>query len=244
MARTFNGSASNYLHAVGLKYDFPTNASVVFRAKTSVDGGMIVMGRRNLIAGAGFAISRDPDFNALVFSAYGDGDKFKFASFDKWPADGNYHSFILTNTGTSWTLYIDVATAIATETASPAATPDPDLFIGALNDLASGGAVAPFNGSIDDVAFFSVALDSTDRAAFLGGAAPSTLGAAASGQHYWTMDNAAATGETDDFGSADLTEVGTVGYEDTGGGGSGSVVGSGLLQSLLTQSRLRRGLVR
>jgi hypothetical protein len=62
-----------------------------------------------------------------------------------------------------------------------------------------------------------------DRASYIGGAAPSALTAAGT-DHYWSMDNAAATGETDDFGSADLTEVGTVGYENTGGGPTGPTI--------------------
>jgi hypothetical protein len=211
MARIFNGNIANYLHAVGLKYNFGTNGALVFRARTSVDGGMVVMGRRNLIAGAGFAVARDPDFNALVLAVFGDGDKFKFSSFDKWPADGNVHSFILNKSGNSWTLYIDVATAVATESGTYVSTPDPDLFIGASNDLSAGGAIGPFNGQLDDVAMFSEPLGPTDRAAYLSGAPASALEAAATvGQHYYTMDNPAAEGEVDEFGAADLVEVGEV----------------------------------
>lgn len=206
MARTFNGSSSNYLEASGLLYNPGTNCTWVFRAKTSANSAdMGILGRRLT---NGWMIRRNAANNSLQLVTF--TSSTIESSVNSWPADGAYHNFIITKSGTSFTIYID-GTSVGTGTATITSEGTGNLFVGAWNNVGFGAA-DPFNGSIYDVAIFPDVLGSTDRASFNGGAAPSALTAAGT-DHYWTLNNAAATGETDDFGSADLTEVGTVGYE-------------------------------
>ena len=208
MARVFNGSASNYFAATGLKYNLPTNCSIVWRAKTSSDTTQVVMGARNTASSGGFFVARSDAFDSCYLSLVGDNEYFKTTA--AWPADGSYHSFIITKSGTSLTLYVDSTTAVATATSGAYnSQTESDLYVGAWN---APGAANAFNGSLYDVAIFPSVLGSTDRSNFLGGTAPSGLTAAGT-DHYWPLDNAAAGNESDSFGAATLTEVGVVGYE-------------------------------
>lgn len=216
MARVFDGG-QNFFQAAGFPYDLPTNASVVWVAKTSSDTtDMAVMGRRNFAANGGFSIKRGAANNTIDATAFGVADMS--SSSNVWPADGSYHRFIVTKAGGSWTFYVDSTTAVGTASATPNATSDTDLYIGAFRDGGGSTGITPFNGSLAHVAIFASVLDSTDRASFLGGAAPNAL--VATPAHYWPLDNASAGDETASVGGQTLTEVGTVGYEAFGGGGS------------------------
>ena len=220
MARTFDGSASNHLLASGLAYAIPTNATIVFRAKTSSSAELILLGRRTA-ASVGFAIGRQPAGSSVWLVLFGAGGTLNSDS-SAWPADGAYHSVIITKSDTSWTFYVDSTTAKGTATGAIDNGSGTNLAIGGWVDGFDGNAIKnPFDGAAYDVALFPSVLDSTDRAAFLGGTAPSALSAAGT-DHYWPLNNAAAGDESDSFGSATLTEVGTVGYEATGGGGGSS----------------------
>lgn len=237
MARTFDGSNSNYLVALGLKYDLPTNCSICLRLKTSSAAWMAAIGTRGSGTTGGWAVGRPAD-SVLRISVWGP-DAFHQSNSGSLPADGNYHSCIVTKVGSDYLTYVDDG---VTASGSPnaltytaiAGTPT-GLGVGTLMDNTSSNATT--DGAIYDVALYSRALSEADRVAYMGGAIPSGA------DHAWPLDNAAAGNETASAGAVDLTEVGTVGYEATGGGG-GSAIGAGLSSSPLLSGRLLRGLVR
>lgn len=247
MARIFNGNVANFFRAVGLVYNLPTNCTIVWRAKTSSDSALqCVLGRRPSDVGGGFRVCRNQSDDSVLVTYFSVADIA--SNSNVWPADGSQHNFIFTKSGTTVTFYVDDgATAAGSGTATYSnGSADGDLIVGGWGDYPASilDVRDPFNGSLWDVAIFPSVLDGTDRAAFMAGTAPSGLSAAGS-DHFWPLDNAAEGNEDDDFGSADLTENGTVGYEATGGGGPtpieagpGSYTLTGQSANLLTARRL------
>jgi hypothetical protein len=130
------------------------------------------------------------------------------------PADGNWHSVVITKSGTTVTFYVDGTSSDGGGTATySSGGSSRDLYVGQYNDNSSPSSAA-LDGSLADVALFNGVLNSTDIGNFMAGAAADTLtSAGATLDHYWKLDNAAAGNESATTGGVTLTEVGTMGYE-------------------------------
>jgi hypothetical protein len=220
MARTFNESAANHLLASGLAYAMPTNATIVWRCKTSGHTtDSFVIGRRDS-GGSGWAIYRTNSGSTITWLSFGIATYT--ADVSAWPADGSYHNFIITKTGTSLAFYVD---GVAKGTASISLNNGSGTNLGVgvwIDGSDANNAKGAWNGGIYDVALFPSVLDSTDRSSYNSGTTPNSLVATA--DHVWLLNNAAAGDESDSVGSQTLTEVGTVGYEATGGGSSATPI--------------------
>lgn len=223
MARTLDGNIANYFSTT-LKYDLPTNCTICWAAKTSdSSSSMAVMGRRDSAfgagAGAGFHVARPG--SDIVRSSFFNGFNSDSASAT-WPADGAWHYFVITKSGTSLTFYRDTTASRGTATATYTNEASYNLMIGAFHN--TGVPAWNMNGSLAEIALFSRVLDATDIGLYMGGTAPTSYDTSL--DHYWKMDetsgNCAAT-----VGGVTLTLVGASGTEThpTGIGG-GSTIGA------------------
>ena len=204
MARTNNNTAGNYFSAT-INW-LPTNATILWRCKTSFDTALFTIIGQRSNANWGFGVHRDPTNDRIHFVTYGWTDMY--SNTNSWPADGNWHTFAITKSGNSVSFYVDgVAAGTATSSGATALGAGATLALGALWYESNGPFINNMSGELAEVALFSRVLSAGELRRYYLGESPNNY--STSLDHYWKLnessgDATATTGTT-------MTQTGTMG---------------------------------
>ena len=204
MARAFSANNTDYLSG-GPVYTPSATCSILWRSKTGSTDEQIVFGRRGA-TGAGFLVGQNGSSSSYSLRLLYFGIADYVSSNNACVHDNAWHAYAIIISGGTATFYRD-GTAFGSTGIGACVADSQGVGLGLWVDN-KDPKLGGLNGALAEVAFFSRALDATDRGRWFDGDSPALYNTNL--DHYWKLDETSG-GASATTGGYNLTQVGTVG---------------------------------